>query len=99
MDPSKGNMILCIDANDLANGVVLIQNKRVVLYEFCKLKLAKLNYHVLEKELLAVIHVLKIWRHCLLKIKSKIETDHKLVNSTIVWLRTYVEIGGKERCP
>jgi hypothetical protein len=77
IDPMKGNIVLCTNASDLAIGAVLIQDKRVIAYESHKLSPAKLNYPVHEKELLAVIHSLKVWRHYLLGVKFKIETDHQ----------------------
>jgi hypothetical protein len=77
IDPLKGNIVLCIDASDLAIGTVLMQDKRVIAYESRKLSSVELNYPVHEKELLAVIHSLKVWRHYLLKVKFKIETDHQ----------------------
>ena len=76
IDPLKGNIILCTDASDLAIGAVLMQDKKIVAYESRKLNSAELNYPVHEKELLAMIHSLKVWRHYLLEIKFKIETNH-----------------------
>ena len=76
MDPLKGNIILCNDASDLAICAVLMQDKKVVAYESRKLNTAKLNYLVHEKELLAIIHSLKVWRHYLLGVNFKIGTDH-----------------------
>ena len=49
IDPLKGNIILCIDASDLAIGVVLMQDKKIVAYESRKLNSAELNYSVHEK--------------------------------------------------
>ena len=60
MDPLKGGLVLCTDANDMAISVVLMQKGRVIAYKFRKLNNAKLNYHVHEKELFAIIHALKI---------------------------------------
>ena len=77
IDSLKGNIILCTDASDLAIGAVLMQDKKIVAYESRKLNFAELNYRVHEKELLAVIHSLKVWRHYLLGVKFKIETDHQ----------------------
>jgi hypothetical protein len=73
----KGNIVLCTDASDLAMDAVLKQNKRVIVYESCKLSSMELNYHVHENELLAVIHSLKAWRHYLLEVKFKIENNHQ----------------------
>ena len=77
MNLLKGKIILCIDASDLANGVVLMQGKQVVVYEFCKLNLVELNNPIYEKELLILIQDLKVWRHYLLRVKFNIETYYK----------------------
>jgi len=37
IDPLKGNIVLCIDASDLAIGVVLMQNRQVIAFESQKL--------------------------------------------------------------
>ena len=77
INPLKGNIILCIDASDLAIGAVLMQDKKVVAYESRKLNTVELNYPVHEKELLAIIHSLKVKRHYLLGVNFKIEIDHQ----------------------
>jgi hypothetical protein len=77
IDTMKGNIVLYTDASDLAIGAVLMEDKRVIAYESRKLSPAELNYPVYEKELLVVIHSLKVWRHYLLGVKFKIETDHQ----------------------
>ena len=46
----------------------------MIAYESRKLNTAELNYVVHEKELLAVVHSFKFWRHYLLGLKFKIET-------------------------
>ena len=78
MNPWKGNVVLCIHASDLAIYAILMQDKRVVAYESCKLNNAELNYLVHEKELLVVMHALKVWRHYLLGFKFKIDIDQNL---------------------
>jgi hypothetical protein len=77
IDPLKGNIILCTDASDLAIGAVLMQDKKIIAYESRKLNCSELNYPMHEKTLLAVIHSLKVWRHYLLGLKFKIQTDHE----------------------
>jgi ribonuclease HI len=77
MDPLKCGLVLCTDASDMAIGAVLMQEGRVIAYESRKLNNAELNYPVHEKELLAIIHALKVWRHYLLGSEFKIETDHQ----------------------
>jgi len=77
MDPLKGNIILFTDTSELAIGAILMQDIKIVAYESRKLNSTKLNYPIHEKELLAVIHSFKVWRHYLLGVKFKIETDHQ----------------------
>ena len=60
MDPLKRNIIVCTDASDLVIGAVLMQDKKIIAYEFRKLNFADLNCPVHEKKLLAVIHSLKV---------------------------------------
>ena len=66
MDPLKGGLVLCTDASDMAIGVVLIQEGRVIAYESKKFNNIELNYSIHETELLAIIHALKVWHHYLL---------------------------------
>ena len=73
----KWNIILCTDASNLAIDAVLIQDKQIVAYESRKLNYVELNYLVHEKKLLIVIHSLKVWRHYILGVKFKIQTNHE----------------------
>ncbi len=70
---------LVSDACDEGIGAVLLQGKRPVAFESRKLIPAELNYTTTEKECLAVIHALKVWR-CYLEGQPKerltIVTDH-----------------------
>jgi hypothetical protein len=50
------------DASGFGLGGILLQNKRVVLYDSRALTPAERNYGVGEQELLAVVHALKVWR-------------------------------------
>ena len=46
------------NANDTVIGVVLLQNKHPIAFESKKLSKAKLNYTIIEKELLGMMHAL-----------------------------------------
>ena len=61
----------------MAIGAILMQDGKVIAYESRKFNNAELNYPVHEKELLVIIHALKVWRHYLLGSEFKIETDHQ----------------------
>ena len=57
-----------------------MQDKQVIVYESYKLNAIELNYPIYEKELLAVIHTLKIWRHYLLESSLKSQIFEILIN-------------------
>ncbi|XP_022975335.1 uncharacterized protein LOC111474513 [Cucurbita maxima] len=54
------------DASDFALGGVLIQEGHLIAYESRKLNDAERRYTVSEKEMLAVVHCLRVWRQYLL---------------------------------
>ena len=60
-----------------------MQDKKIVAYKSCKLKYAKMNYSIHEKELLAVIHSLKVWRHYLLSKIFMIKTNHQSLKNQL----------------
>ena len=64
VDPSKP-FVVETDASDYAIGAVLYQDGRPVAFESKKLSDAEMHYPPYEKELYAVIHALKKWRHYL----------------------------------
>ena len=45
-------------------GEILLQENYVVAYESRKLKEHEKNYMTRDLELAAIIHALKMWRHC-----------------------------------
>ena len=49
LDCLKGMSVSCTDANDMAIGVVLMQEGRVIAYEFIKLNNARSIYPIHEK--------------------------------------------------
>ena len=68
------------DASDFALGGVLLQEGHLVAYESRKLSEAERRYTAQEKELLAVIHCLRVWRHYLLGSKFVVKTDNTTVS-------------------
>ncbi|KAE8696810.1 hypothetical protein F3Y22_tig00110641pilonHSYRG00037 [Hibiscus syriacus] len=65
------------DASLHGLGCVLMQEVKIVAYVSHQLKPHEQNYHIHDLELVAVVFVLKIWRHYLFGEKSRIFTDHK----------------------
>lgn len=78
-DPTKP-FTVTTDASDIAIGAVLSQNQgkgeQPVAYESRKLSPAEQNYPVHEKELLAIVHAIKLWRTYLEGQKFTVVTDH-----------------------
>ena len=64
------------DASDFVLGAVLVQDGHPIAYESRKLIPAEINYTVTEKEMLASIHALKVWRCYLEGTRFKLVTDH-----------------------
>ena len=64
------------DASELALGGVLSQDRHPVAFESRKLNDCERRYSAQEKELLAVIHCLKTWRHYLLGSRFVVKTDN-----------------------
>ena len=68
------------DASDFAMGAVLSQvwddGEHPVAYKSRKMNAAEQNYPTHERELLAVIHALRTWRHYLLGKKFTIVSEH-----------------------
>ncbi|KAL5582147.1 hypothetical protein UlMin_014589 [Ulmus minor] len=68
------------DASDFALGGVLLQEGHPVAYESRKLSGAERRYTAQEKEMLAVIHCLRVWRHYILGSKFVVKTDNTRVS-------------------
>lgn len=78
-DPTKP-FILTTDVSDFAIGAVLTQDQgkgeQLVAYDSRKLSKAEQNYPVHEKELLAVVHAIKLWRSYIEGQKFTVITDY-----------------------
>lgn len=75
-----------MDASDYAIGGVLFQldengEEHPVAYTGRRMGRAELNYPVREKELLAIMHALRVWRHYLIDQPFTVETDHQSLES------------------
>ena len=68
------------DASDFALGGVLLQEGHPIAFESHKLSEEEQKYTAQEKELLAVIHCLRTWRHYLLGSKFLVKTDNSAVS-------------------
>ncbi|XP_043717547.1 uncharacterized protein LOC122665462 [Telopea speciosissima] len=64
------------DASDFAIGGVLMQERHPIAYESRKLNDTERRYTVHEKEMTAVVHCLRTWRHYLLGSRFVVKTDN-----------------------
>lgn len=80
------------DASQVALGAILLQDGRPVAFESRKLIPAERNYTTTERELLAVVHALKIWRCYLEGVKFTVVTDHE----PNVTLRTHAMLSRRQ---
>ena len=64
------------DASDFSIGGVLMQEKHPIAFESRKLNEAERRYTVQEKEMTAIVHCLRTWRHYLLGTKFVVKTDN-----------------------
>ena len=87
--------ILDADASDQGIGGVLSQvqggQERVISYGSRKLSKSERNYSVTKKELLAVVHFVKHYKHYLYGRKFKIRTDH----GSLRWLCNFKDVQGQ----
>ena len=68
------------NTSDFALGSVLLHEGHPEAFESCKLSEAKRWYAAHEKELLAVVHCLRVWRHYLVGSKLIVKTDNATVS-------------------
>jgi hypothetical protein len=75
-DESKTYRVVTV-ASDIGLGGVLLQEGHPIAYESRKLNSAEQNYTTTEREMLAVVHDLRVWRCYLKGVYFEVETDHK----------------------
>ena len=68
--------VVCIDASKYHLGGVLTQDGHAICFEYKKLKEHEKKYVVHDIELVAIIHALKIWQHCLMEKKLLLLTQN-----------------------
>ncbi|MGL5706847.1 MAG: reverse transcriptase domain-containing protein [Aeromonas sp.] len=91
-----GEFILDTDASDTGIGAVLSQKdetglERVISYASRALTKAERNYSTTRRELLALVHYIKHFRHYLLGRKFFARTDHQALR----WLRNFKDPEGQ----
>jgi hypothetical protein len=76
LDGSKTYRVVT-DASDIGMGGLLLHKGHPIAYESRKLNSAEQNYTTTEREMLAVVHALRVWRCYLEGVYFEVETDHK----------------------
>src|SRR4051794_18869054 len=75
-DPTKPFEVTT-DASDFAVSAVLSQDGKPVAFESRQMSPAEKNYAIHEKELLAIVHALKVWRYYLEGQEFTVVTDYQ----------------------
>lgn len=75
------------DASNFALEGVILQEGHPMAFESHKLSEVERKYTAQEKELLAVIYCLRIWRHYLLESKFLVKTDNSAVSHFLMQLK------------
>ena len=70
-----------------------MQHENVIAYASRQLKKYEQNYPTHDLELTIVVFALRIWRHYLYRVPSKIFTDHK----SLQYLFTHKELNMRQR--
>lgn len=78
---------------------MLLQDGHPVAYESRKLNDAEKRYTAQEKELLAVVHCLRVWRHYLLGSKLLVKTDNVAVSDFLTLTQNKLTPSSLARVP
>jgi hypothetical protein len=65
------------DVSGQGLGCVLMHDGHVIAYSSRQLRKQEVNYPTHDLELAAMVHALRIWRHCLMGKRCELYTDHK----------------------
>jgi hypothetical protein len=66
-----------MDATGYALGVVLMYRGKLICYHWKMFHEVALNYPIYDKELYALVKVVKKWEHCFMGKETIIHTDHQ----------------------
>ncbi|MCO5548898.1 hypothetical protein L7F22_002360 [Adiantum nelumboides] len=89
---SNEPFVLETDVSGEAMGAVLIQRGYLVAFESKNLDRAQRNNLAYDRELLAIIHALKKWKHYLYGATFEVRTDHEILK----WLSSQNELKGRK---
>ena len=70
------DFLVCIDESREGLGGVLMQDVRVIDYITRKLRKHEENCVMHDLELLAIVYVVRVWRHYLIGQKIELKIDH-----------------------